>query len=59
MCLQYYQLLSLLVCIFATIGKTEHPIIPLSESLAIHKILDKLRHDLGYYTADEEEELSK
>eukprot|EP00057_Strongylocentrotus_purpuratus_P020162 XP_011674636.1 PREDICTED: trans-1,2-dihydrobenzene-1,2-diol dehydrogenase [Strongylocentrotus purpuratus] len=37
-------------------GKTEHPLITWSESLAIHKIMDKLRHDVGYYRPDEETE---
>ncbi|XP_030843848.1 trans-1,2-dihydrobenzene-1,2-diol dehydrogenase isoform X2 [Strongylocentrotus purpuratus] len=40
-------------------GKTEHPLMPWSETLAIHKIMDKLRHDVGYYRPDEETEKEK
>ncbi|XP_063970117.1 trans-1,2-dihydrobenzene-1,2-diol dehydrogenase-like [Lytechinus pictus] len=35
-------------------GKTEHPLVSWSESLAIHRIMDKLRHDVGYFHQDEE-----
>ncbi|XP_041452909.1 trans-1,2-dihydrobenzene-1,2-diol dehydrogenase-like [Lytechinus variegatus] len=35
-------------------GRTEHPLLTWSETLAIHKIMDKLRHDVGYYRPEEE-----
>ncbi|XP_071485186.1 trans-1,2-dihydrobenzene-1,2-diol dehydrogenase-like [Diadema antillarum] len=35
-------------------GKTEHPIVPWSESLAIRKIMDKLHQDVGYVFTDED-----